>query len=103
MCECDAVIRDLQHSNQRYQEELQTIRRDYQMMTGIMHTLSYSMKMNSKARSLDEARWQDAARWLAKQLALQTNTENLDFSLFAHKWLTSALNATEGNHATTTD
>ena len=91
MTEYEATIRDMQTSLERAGEKMTKQAEEIKMLSGIVRTLSFSMQMNSEARSLDEARWQDVARWLARQLAQQSDSPYFT----AAQWFTKALEATE--------
>lgn len=98
MCECDSVIRDLQTSLMRKQEDYDRQQEELVLTRGIMRTLSLSMSMNSKHRALDEKRWQDVSRWLAHKLALQSDHSSIGLGLLANEFLAQALEATDTPH-----
>lgn len=95
MCENDSIVRDLQTSLMRKEEQYNEQEKELIMTRGIMRTLSLSMSMNSEHRSLDEARWQDAARWLADKLAFESRQTGIAYELLAMDYLAQALEATD--------
>lgn len=95
MCDNDSIVRDLQTSLMRKQEQYDEQERELILTRGIMRTLSLSMTMNSQHRSLDEARWQDVARWLADKLAFESRQSGADYGLLAMDYLAQALEATD--------
>ena len=94
MCECDATVRDLQASLMRAQEALKAREDELVLARGTARLLSISMSSNSEKRGMDEAHWQRAARWLARQIAIRVAGAEVNAEMIAMQWLAYALEAT---------
>lgn len=110
MCESESTIRDLRQSLDRaYNKSAQQTQdleiKDKQLLEirAVLRVLSFSMSMNSEARSLDESRWQDVAKWLASQIAITTVDQSTPLEHLAYVWLAKGLDATEKKHPITNE
>lgn len=97
MCDEDATIRDLRWSLERAQErlaqqameiinltaELQEHKALTQRMSGIVKTLSMSMGMGAQREIIDESKWGEVAKYLARKLALRdsANENDLEYQI----------------------